>query len=281
MRGPSMALQNDPGSVSARRDIRATVQPYALSLLLVGAALGLTLALQNVIVGPPSFFPFFVAIGAAAWWGGKGPGYLAVAASTPVGLYFYSAPQPGRDINLADLVLFIFFACSAFAGAVLNTKRRAAEQVLQQANRDLQAKAAELQHVNEALLAEMAMHSRTETALETTRNELARATRLTSMAELAASIAHEINQPLTGIVTNADTCVRWLDAPEPNLDEARQAAQRVVRDANAPARSWSGCGRWCAMRWPNAPMSPLQLASMKCWRCCNPKSHAGTSASNA
>jgi C4-dicarboxylate-specific signal transduction histidine kinase len=48
---------------------------------------------------------------------------------------------------------------------------------------------------------------------------------------MAASIAHEINQPLAAIVTNADTCVRWLNAPAPELDEAREAAKRIVRDA--------------------------------------------------
>jgi signal transduction histidine kinase len=52
------------------------------------------------------------------------------------------------------------------------------------------------------------------------------------MGELAASIAHEVNQPLAGIVTNANASLRWLAAPSPNLDEAREAIQRIVRDGS-------------------------------------------------
>lgn len=232
MRGPSTVLQQPPGHETNRRDALSVLQPYAFALLLVGIALALTLALQHLYVGRPSFFPFFAAIAAAAWFGGKGPGYFAVAASTPLGLYIYSAAVPGRGIALSDLVLFLFFASCAFVGGALNTRRREAEQVLRKAHGELQAKAIQLQSVNEALVAEMAEHARTEAALETTRNELARAARLTSMAELAASIAHEINQPLAAVVTNAGACVRWLNAPMPDLGEAQQAAQRVVRDAN-------------------------------------------------
>jgi signal transduction histidine kinase len=51
-----------------------------------------------------------------------------------------------------------------------------------------------------------------------------------TMGELAASIAHEVNQPLSGVVINANTCLRWLAASPPNLDEARGAANRIARD---------------------------------------------------
>lgn len=73
---------------------------------------------------------------------------------------------------------------------------------------------------------------RTEAALQRTRDELAHVTRITTLGELAASIAHEVNQPLTAVVTNANACLRWLDRAAPNLDEARQAVQRIVRDGN-------------------------------------------------
>src|SRR5262249_49406863 len=57
-----------------------------------------------------------------------------------------------------------------------------------------------------------------------------------TMGELAASIAHEVNQPLSAIVNNGSACLRWLagDSPDlpPNLDEAREAARRVIRDGN-------------------------------------------------
>ncbi len=54
--------------------------------------------------------------------------------------------------------------------------------------------------------------------------------RVTTMGELTASIAHEINQPLAALVTNANACLRWLAAETPNLDEARATAQRIIRD---------------------------------------------------
>jgi len=60
--------------------------------------------------------------------------------------------------------------------------------------------------------------------------ELAHITRVMTMGELAASMAHEVNQPLSGVVINGNTCLRWLAANPPNLDEAREAASRIVRD---------------------------------------------------
>jgi signal transduction histidine kinase len=53
-----------------------------------------------------------------------------------------------------------------------------------------------------------------------------------TMGELTASIAHEINQPLTAVVTSANACQRWLAGPMPNLDEARAAVARIARDGN-------------------------------------------------
>jgi PAS domain S-box-containing protein len=60
--------------------------------------------------------------------------------------------------------------------------------------------------------------------------ELAHINRISMMGELAASIAHEVNQPLSGVVSNGSACLRWLAANVPNLDEAREAARRIVRD---------------------------------------------------
>jgi PAS domain S-box-containing protein len=73
---------------------------------------------------------------------------------------------------------------------------------------------------------------RAEETLRKAQSELAHVTRVTTMGELAASIAHEVNQPLSAIVNNGSACIRWLDGVAPNLDEARDAARRVVRDGN-------------------------------------------------
>ncbi|HMJ23551.1 MAG TPA: ATP-binding protein [Terriglobales bacterium] len=72
----------------------------------------------------------------------------------------------------------------------------------------------------------------TEEELRKTQVELAHVTRVMTMGELAASIAHEVNQPLAAIVTNANACLRWLAGESPNLDEARETARHIVRDGN-------------------------------------------------
>lgn len=70
-----------------------------------------------------------------------------------------------------------------------------------------------------------------EDALAATQADLARVSRLTTMGELVASIAHEVNQPLAAIVTNSHAALRWLERDEPNYEEVVAALQRVHRDA--------------------------------------------------
>jgi PAS domain S-box-containing protein len=72
----------------------------------------------------------------------------------------------------------------------------------------------------------------TEEARDKARSELARVARVMSLGALAASIAHEVNQPLSGIITNASTCLRMLNANPPNLDGARETTQRTMRDGH-------------------------------------------------
>ena len=69
-----------------------------------------------------------------------------------------------------------------------------------------------------------------EISLHEAQNELAHVSRVTTMGEFAASIAHELNQPLAGILTNANAGLRWLAGASPNLAEASEAIGRVVRD---------------------------------------------------
>jgi PAS domain S-box-containing protein len=74
---------------------------------------------------------------------------------------------------------------------------------------------------------------RAEDRLRQTQAELARATQIATDAELSASIAHELNQPLTSVIANAQACKRWLAAYPPNLNEARASVESVVRDARS------------------------------------------------
>ncbi len=74
-----------------------------------------------------------------------------------------------------------------------------------------------------------------EEALRQAQADLARISRITTMGELTASLAHEVNQPIAAAMTDANTCLRWLNRDHPDLDEAREAATRVVKDATRAA----------------------------------------------
>lgn len=71
---------------------------------------------------------------------------------------------------------------------------------------------------------------RAEVSLQMAQAQLAHMARVTTMGELAASIAHEINQPLAAVVTNGNACLRWMGAAPPNLEEARAAVTRIVKE---------------------------------------------------
>jgi PAS domain S-box-containing protein len=83
-----------------------------------------------------------------------------------------------------------------------------------------------------AAVQDVTQRRRSEEALAKARSELARVARVTSMGALTASIAHELNQPLSGIITNASTCLRMLAADPPNVDGATETARRTIRDGN-------------------------------------------------
>lgn len=71
--------------------------------------------------------------------------------------------------------------------------------------------------------------------LRQAQSDLAHISRVTTMGELTASLAHEVNQPIAAAITNANTCLRWLSRDQPNVEEAREAALRIVKDANRAA----------------------------------------------
>jgi PAS domain S-box-containing protein len=75
-------------------------------------------------------------------------------------------------------------------------------------------------------------HRRAEAELHEAQANLAHVTRVTALGELAASIAHEVNQPLAAVVTNAAACLRWLDREPANLKEARGTLQSIIKDGN-------------------------------------------------
>jgi C4-dicarboxylate-specific signal transduction histidine kinase len=207
---------------------------YGLAIALVSVALILSLVLR-VPFGNPFWFFFSVAIIASTWFGGRGPGWVAVGLSTVAVLYYFIPPIDSFAVKPQDVPFFLtFVACEAIANWLISWQRQA-EESLRRARDELEIRVGErtveLKNANEALVAQMAEQRRTEEALQRTRTELARVVRITTIGELTASIAHEVNQPLAAVVANADACVAWLALQNPNLAEARAAAERTIQGA--------------------------------------------------
>ena len=74
-----------------------------------------------------------------------------------------------------------------------------------------------------------------EEALRSTRRKLSAAMQIATVAEMSASIAHEINQPLASVVTNAHACQTWLSHDPPNLERAQATLERIIRDGHSAA----------------------------------------------
>src|SRR6185312_809499 len=185
---------------------------YGAALLFVGLSFLFTFLLQRFFPYPFLFF-FFGAVMASAWFGGTGPGFLSVVLSTVLVDYFFVPPFNSFSISSSAEAYFgAFVACAVVASWVSSSKKKT-EQALVQARNDLELRVSE----------------RT-AALMKTQGELAHLSRMLSMAELTASVVHEIGQPLTGVVTNGQACLEWLSASPPYAEKARRSAESIVRD---------------------------------------------------
>jgi signal transduction histidine kinase len=112
-------------------------------------------------------------------------------------------------------------------------RREELERLVEERTASLQVAVAQQVEANDRMLSEISQRKRTEESLRRTQDDLARISRITTMGELAATIAHEVNQPLSGVLTNGTACLRWMAGVEsnsPNLEEARQAVERMIRD---------------------------------------------------
>ena len=113
-------------------------------------------------------------------------------------------------------------------------ERKRTGQTLHQAKNELELnvleRTAELRKANEDLVAEIAQREQAEEDLRHAQAELAHVIRVATVGETTASIAHEVNQPLSAVVINGGACLRWLARDPPNLDEAREAARCIVRN---------------------------------------------------
>jgi C4-dicarboxylate-specific signal transduction histidine kinase len=181
--------------------VLSTIRGYVLAIISCAVAL----AVAWPIDAPSSCF--LLAVTVSSLFGGLGPGLFSVALSAIAFDYFFlwrtfpPAHEPATLLRFA-----VFMAAALLSAGLMEIKRRGEES-----------------------------RNRAEGALRQAQADLAHISRVTTLGELTASLAHEVKQPIAAAVTDANTCLRWLTRDQPDLEEAREASLRVVKDATRAA----------------------------------------------
>lgn len=198
--------------VSTGSVILKFLRRLGVSLLSVGLAFTLTTLLQPLFPYP-FLFLFFGAVMASAWFGGTAVGLLAVLLSTIIVDYFFVPPVHSFSISTTAEAYFFAFVVCALAASWISSAKKKSEVALQVALDNLEVRVSERS-----------------AELLKTQTELSHLSQVLSMGELTASIAHEINQPLTAVVTHGHACLEWLSADPPNLEKTRHTIERIIQD---------------------------------------------------
>jgi C4-dicarboxylate-specific signal transduction histidine kinase len=202
---------------------------YGVAALSVVVALIIARLLDTYLVSAPASL-FLCAIMFSAWYGGTKPGLFAVALSLLAFIHYFVTPIYSFHLAIDEIPRVVIFLLSALFVGSLSSAQRSATQSLRIARDDLSRTVQELRKTNEALHSENLERQQAQEALHQTQTDLAHVSRVTMMGELTASLAHEVNQPITAAITNANTCARWLAGATPNIQEARDAAIRSAKD---------------------------------------------------
>lgn len=207
---------------------------YAIALISVSSAfLILQWPLLHLETAPVSLF--LCAVMLTAWFGGVGPGLLAMALSCLAFDYYVLPPTHSLVSKPDEIPRMIIFTVSALLVGGLSAAQRSVTESLRRARDELRGTLRELRKSHAALEAESVERKHAEEALRQAQGDLARVSRITTLGELTASLAHEVNQPIAAALTNANTCLRWLTREQPDIAEAREAASRIVKDAKRAA----------------------------------------------
>ena len=211
-----------------------------MPVAIVAAAFVCTMLLQPLFPYP-FLFLFLVAVMASAWFGGTWGGVFAVVASTALVDYFFVPPSHSFRISTVAEAYFLAFIVCAIAASWVSTAKKKSEDALKEALDELELRVSE----------------RTAELMKT-QADLAHLSQVLSMGELTASIAHEVNQPITAVVTHGHACMEWLAADPPNVEKTRLTVRRIIEDGTragtvlsrvralfkkeAPAKDWTEIG---------------------------------------
>jgi C4-dicarboxylate-specific signal transduction histidine kinase len=221
-----MSISRDSGWSSPPGALR-----YAVAIVSVVTATVFSLILENNWHSTPYVSLFLCAIMLSAWFGGVRPGIVAIVLSILAFDYYLLPPTHTLLPNFNQLPRIVLFAASAVAVGSLSAAQRSTSESLRQARDALAVKVQELNRTNDALHAENTERKLAEAALQKAQADLAHITRMTTMGELTASIAHEVNQPLTAVLNNANACISLLANSAPNLEEVQEALTEIIDDA--------------------------------------------------
>src|SRR5882762_1548260 len=200
---------------------------YGVAFLSVTATLLMARFQLDLQAAPVSLF--LCAIMFTAWVGGVKPGLLAMALSLLSFKYYFLTPVHSLALDSGEIPRLVVFALAGVFVLAITGAQKRGEEKLRQTGRELQTNIEDL--------------NRTQHELHKAQAELAHMTRLTTMGELTASIAHEVNQPLTAVVNNANACLDYLAAATKrfgqggregfaDFQEIRDALTEIVDDTN-------------------------------------------------